>query len=173
MKSRHANLIYLWGLAVLVATMAFHNRHVEMAFNTVTMLLLALGAIVVGAIPRRVRTRREKIVSWIIGWPMFATFLVLMAASVYDMWVSNAPECVLLFAFFWVLAYLTWKVFIDPNTGPGGWWRRGPKRQPRGPAPFPVNRGPRPVRDVGATVVAGVTANPISALTGKPHHPWR
>jgi len=167
------NLLSLLAMIAFGAEVYFQSRYLFIAVSAATMLCLVLGAIIVGQIPRRVRTRREKIVCWIIGWLMFATLLVLTAYSVYSMWVLNAPEWVLIFAFFWVLAYLTWKVFIDPNAGPGGWWRRGPRPRPKGPAPIPAGRGPRPVRDVGATVVASVAKEPISALTGKPHQPWR
>jgi hypothetical protein len=173
MTSRHFNFLVVLGWVAILAEVYFHNRYLYVAGSFVFMMGLARGAVVIGQIPRRVRTRQEKIASWIIGWPMFATCLALMAVSCREMWVLNAPEWVLIFAFFWVLAYLTWKIFIDPNTDHGGWWRRGRGPQPRGPSPIPAGRGPRPVRDVGAAVTIGVAQEPISALTGKPHQPWR
>jgi len=173
MTSRRFNFIVTSTWVAIVAEIYLRNIYLFMAGSAAFMLCLALGAVAVGKIPRRVRTRREKIACWIIGWPIFATLLVLMAVSVYMMWVLNAPEWVLIFAFLWVLTYLAWKVFIDPNTGPGGWWRRGPRPRPKGPAPIPADRGPRPARDVGATVLKGVTTEPVAALTGRPHQPWR
>jgi len=80
---------------------------------------------------------------------MFATLLVLTAFSVYEMWVLDAPEWWLIIAFFWVLTYLTWKVFIDPNTGPGdlpGDDGRRPRQ--KGPVPHPTDH--RPIRDGGS-----------------------
>jgi hypothetical protein len=155
MTSGRINLISLLAMAAVGAEVYLHNRYLSIAVSTAAMLCLVLGAIVVGAIPRRMRTRREKIARWIIGWPIFMTNLALMVVSCHEMWVLNAPEWVLIFAFFWVLAYLTWKIFIDPNTGFGGWWRRGPGPRPRGPAPRPSRSRPIPIRDSGAAVMRG------------------
>jgi len=156
MKGRRFNFLVALGWVAIIAEAYFRNRYLFIAECAVFMLGLALGAIAVGQIQRRVRTRREKIACWIIGWPMFVTLLVLMGVSVYMMFFLNAPEWVLIFVFFWVIAYLVWKVFIDPNTDSGGWWRRDPGPRPKRPSPMPAGRGPRSVRDVGATVTKGL-----------------
>jgi len=131
--------------------MYFHSRDLSIFRTAFFMFWLTGAATVVGQIPRRVRTPREKIVCWVIGWPMFATLLILMAYSVYSMWVLDAPEWLLIIAFFWVLTYLTWKVFIDPNTGPGDLPGGGGRRpRPKAPAPRPADRGPRPICDDGS-----------------------
>ena len=162
MTSRRFNFLVALGWTAIIAEAYFRNPYLFIAECAVFMLGFALGAVVVGQIPRPVRTRSQKIVCWIIGWPMFVTLVALMGLSVYMMWTLNAPEWLLIFAFFWVLAYLTWKVFIDPNTDSGGWWRRGPEPRPKGPAPCPAGRSPRPARDVGATVLAGFEAKRVS-----------
>jgi len=51
---------------------------------------------------------------------MFVTLLALLLTSVYETWALNSPGWVLIVAFFWILTYLTWKVFIDPNTKSAG-----------------------------------------------------
>jgi len=139
MRSRHANLIALLCLTVVVATVYFDNRYLSILGTACFMFWLTRAATVVGQIPRPVRTRCEKIACWIIGWPMFATLLVLMAVSVYSMWVLNSPGWMLIIAFFWVLTHLTWKIFIDPDTGPGGWWRHRGGHAPEPPAPVPAS----------------------------------
>jgi hypothetical protein len=165
MKGRRFNFLVALGWVAIIAEAYFRNPYFLIAGCAIFMLGLALGAIAVGQIQRRVRTRREKIACWIIGCPMFVTFLVLMVASVYMMWILNVPEWVLIFAFVWVLAYLVWKVFIDPNTDSGGWFRRGPEPRPKGPAPYPAGRPPRPFRDAGATVLAGFEAKRVALHT--------
>ena len=155
MRSKRPQLITVLGLVVLVEIVYFHNRYLYFAFSSVFMLCVALGAIIVGAIPRWMRTQREKIVRWIIGWPMFVINFFFMAFSAREIVVLNAPEWVLISSFFWVLTYLTWKIFIDPNTGSGGWWRRGRSPRPRGPVPRPSRSRPIPIRDSGASVLRG------------------
>jgi hypothetical protein len=163
MTNARINVVSVLGFVAVGAEVYFHNCYLYIAVSSAFMLLLAFGAIVVGRIPRRMRTRPEKIACWIVGWPVFITNLALMAVSCREMWVLNAPEWVLIFAFFWVLAYLTSKVFIDPDTGPGGWWRRRRGHAPKPPAPvegisMPEPRFVRPVRDNGATVLRGLSA---------------
>ena len=79
------------------------------------MLWLVGSAFVVGAIPRKPRTRQAQIVCSIIGWPMFVTFLALMAVSVWGMVDTGDFGYMLLIGFLWVLTHLIWKIFIHPT----------------------------------------------------------
>jgi hypothetical protein len=135
MTKWRVNLISALVLAAVVAEAHFQNRQLYIIGGAGYMLCLVFGAVLVGRIPRRLRSRRSQIVCWIVGWPMFTINLALMAASFREMLILNAPSWILIIAFFWVLTYLTWTIFIDPNTGFGGWWRgdSGPDE----PQPFP------------------------------------
>lgn len=109
-------MLSLLGLAIIVAEIYFRVSYPTIFSSVVTMLWLVTSARVVGAIPRKVRTQQAQIVCSSIGWPMLLTFLALMAVSVYGMLIFGSWEYMLLIGFLWVLAHLTWKIFINPAT---------------------------------------------------------
>ena len=115
-RRKHARLLFLLGLAVFVGVEIYLRFNYGSIARSVALIIwLGASASYVGAIPRKARTQRAQIVCSIIGWPMFLTFLALMAVSVYGMWVFGSPEYLLLIGFLWVLAHLTWKLFIHPT----------------------------------------------------------
>ena len=116
MRRRRAHLLFLLGLSVVAAEIYFRVNYGSIARSFAFMLWLVGSAFVVGAIPRKARTRHVQIVCSIIGWPMFIIFLALMGVSVSGMLDSDDPEYMLLIGFLWVLAHLTWKIFIHPTT---------------------------------------------------------
>jgi len=117
MRRRHTHLLFLLGLVVVVvAEIYFRVNYGSIARSVAFMLWLATSALFVGAIPRKARTQQAQIVCSIIGWPMFVTFLALMAVSVWGMVDSDDPGYMLLIGFLWILAHLTWKIFIHPTT---------------------------------------------------------
>jgi hypothetical protein len=122
MRTRHSLWLFLPGWAVVVALIYFHVDYGSIVYygsiakSVAFMLMLVAGAFAVGAIPRKARTKQAQIVCSIIGWPMFVTFLALMAICVWAMVDLDYPGYMLLIGFFWVLAHLTWKIFIRPTT---------------------------------------------------------
>ena len=104
------------GLAAIVAEICLYVSYPSIARHILFMLGLISSAYIVGAIPRKARTKQDQIVCSIIGWPMLLTFLALIAVSVRAMLEFGAPEYLLLIGFLWVLALLTWKLFLHPTT---------------------------------------------------------
>jgi hypothetical protein len=123
MRKGHSYWLFLPGLALVGALICLHRDDVSanvqyyysIATSVAFMLCLVVGAFFVGAIPRKARTKQAQIVCSIIGWPMFATFLALMAVCVWAMVDLDYPGYMLLIGFLWVLAHLTWKIFIHPT----------------------------------------------------------
>jgi hypothetical protein len=116
MRRRHAHLLFLLGLAVVVGSEIYLRFNYGSIARSVAFLLwLGASASFVGAIPRKARTQQAQIVCSIIGWPMFVTFLALMVVSVWGMVDTDGPGYMLLIGFLWVLAHLTWKIFIHPT----------------------------------------------------------
>jgi hypothetical protein len=116
MNKRYAQLLSLLGVTIIIAEICFGISYPSIARSIAFILWLVTSAIAVGAIPQKPRTQQDQRDYRIIGWPMFVFFLALIALCVYAMFALNAPEYLLLIGFLWVLAHLTWKIFIAPTT---------------------------------------------------------
>jgi hypothetical protein len=119
MRKRHLHLLSLLGLAALAGEIYLCIHYPAIGKTIGFMLWLIVSANAVGAIPRKARSRLAQIFCWAIGWPMLITFVGLMAFCVgYELTLDaptlDIPELLLL-GFLWVLAVLTWKIFISPT----------------------------------------------------------
>jgi hypothetical protein len=100
----------------------------------------------------------------IIAVPMLSVDVFMLCFGVRAFFEAHTPGVMMgsvsIIFFAWLLGYLTWCLFLFPNSRPGGWsgGGGGSKPRPKGPAPQPVQGSPLPTRDIGATVRQGLAA---------------
>jgi len=164
-------------IAGLCAQMIFQTAFAEGVTSALFILLLAGGAVIVGQIPRSPRPARAQLVLRIIGWPMFVVEVAMMFAGCRMMLLSQEPRWDEIIGYVWVLAYLTWKVVLYPNSPSGGqplWGQRltGPLR----PVPQAGGLLAHAHRDTGAVVMSGIAAlrhHPVPARLPLPPYAVR